>query len=905
MSQTPEPKDAPVWEFVDDRATFRLPEADRTRHLYFPLVGSGQPFASVTPSMAGDHAASHDSFLSVPSSVEALHESRWRRGVWLRIEGHDPWAADGGSARQRAARFTSNEAATVTAGPLWQMVARTHAPSGVTAELTSLVPPEGGSEVLHVTIRNNGEKPAALDVAVAVPIYGRSADNLRDHRHVTSLLNRARATTHGVVVSPTMIFDERGHRRGDTEYFVFGCDDDGQPPASVGSSLHDFTGERGDLDWPAAIVDPDDGRVTAQRDGDEVLAALTFAARTLQPGASATYSIVMGIAGAAPNAAEILDQLGAGSDVLERTRVFWDKQLDTLHFSFDDRTRDGWLRWVGIQPILRRHFGNSFLPYHDYGRGGRGWRDLWQDSLALLLMDNGNVEEQLYGHFAGVRMDGTNATIIGQEPGEFLADRNEIARVWMDHGAWPLLTVRLMLDRTGEISFLLRTQTYFRDRFVNRARTVDTSWTEDAGIVQRNQHGAVWQGTILEHLLIQHLTAYFNAGHHGCLRLEDADWNDGMDLGAEHGESVAFTALYAGNLADLADLVDWLREEGHESLHFASELAILLRSPVELDAVRRRAVLDEYVAAIADGPSDSTTVDALGLAARLRELSAALTTLVREQEWITDGDYGWFNGYYDNNGGRVEGRFGESVRMTLTGQAFPLMAGLASPEQAQQLYRSARTHLWSPDMAGFRLNTDFEEVRMDLGRAFGFAYGHKENGAMFTHMAVMFAFGLARYGMARESWELLDDLYRHTRDFNRSRMYPGLPEYVDPSGRGRYPWLTGSAAWFLHVMLSALFGVRGERGHLVVAPALPAAAFSDGNPSVTLGFAGRRLKVDLRNPEALEAGSYDISAATLGGQELPVQGGQLRVDRELIMALDDSTAHTITVHLGPRETSAS
>ena len=37
---------------------------------------------------------------------------------------------------------------------------------------------------------------------------------------------------------------------------------------------------------------------------------------------------------------------------------------------------------------------------------------------------------------------------------------------------------------------------------------------------------------------------------------------------------------------------------------------------------------------------------------------------------------------------------------------------------------------------GYRLNTDFKEEKFDLGRMFGFAYGEKENGAVFSHMTV-------------------------------------------------------------------------------------------------------------------------------------------------------------------------
>ena len=146
---------------------------------------------------------------------------------------------------------------------------------------------------------------------------------------------------------------------------------------------------------------------------------------------------------------------------LALTKEFWRKKLDTLQVETGDARFDGWLRWVAVQPILRRLFGNSFMPYHDYGRGGRGWRDLWQDILVLLLMEPTNVDEMLLGNFAGVRIDGSNATIIGAAPGEFKADRNNIPRVWMDHGAWPFLTAKLYIDQTGDLDFLLKEQSYF------------------------------------------------------------------------------------------------------------------------------------------------------------------------------------------------------------------------------------------------------------------------------------------------------------------------------------------------------------------------------------------------------------------------------------------------------------
>lgn len=73
------------------------------------------------------------------------------------------------------------------------------------------------------------------------------------------------------------------------------------------------------------------------------------------------------------------------------------------------------MHWVSFQPILRRIYGCSFLPHHDYGKGGRGWRDLWQDCLALLIMNPDGVRQMLLDNFAGVRIDGSNATIIGSK----------------------------------------------------------------------------------------------------------------------------------------------------------------------------------------------------------------------------------------------------------------------------------------------------------------------------------------------------------------------------------------------------------------------------------------------------------------------------------------------------------
>lgn len=51
-------------------------------------------------------------------------------------------------------------------------------------------------------------------------------------------------------------------------------------------------------------------------------------------------------------------------------------------------------------------------------------------------------------------------------------------------------------------------------------------------------------------------------------------------------------------------------------------------------------------------------------------------------------------------------------------------------------------------------------------------------------------------------------------NFDNSRMFPGLPEYYDLSGRGMYAYLTGAASWYLLTMVTEVFGVKGVMGDL-------------------------------------------------------------------------------------------
>ncbi len=896
------------YRFLDEQGTFSLEQPENYSCQYFPIAGEKGLKSALTPTFGGDSKRDQNTFLLEPVSVENLHNNRSARNLWCHIEGKGSWSATGASAEAEAAKFTDRqEKSVLTAGLMWQSVTRTSEKYGLEAKITSFVPVDHDVEIMRVEIKNCGDRELSFVPVAAVPLYGRSADNLRDHRHVTSLLHRIRVRKEGVVVTPTLSFDERGHRVNKVSYFVCGMTGDGTVPQAFFPTAEAFLGEGGSYTAPRAVMENASGVPAGTAiDGKEAVGGLQFEKTVLAAGERASFTILMGITEEPETIAETLaayrtEELAEAAFV--RTKERWQEKIN-IRYHTGDRNFDGFMRRVSFQPTLRRIYGCSFLPYHDYGKGGRGWRDLWQDCLALLLMNPDGVRQMLLDNFGGVRMDGTNATIIGAKQGEFIADRNNITRVWMDHGVWPFMTTKLYMDQTGDLEILEKTVPYFKDRQAERGTAVDEAWNDAYGSLQKRADGDVYYGTVLEHLLVQNLCAFYEVGAHNQCRLRGADWNDAQDMAPEKGESVAFTNAYAGNLRELAQCLRLYRERtGKNEAVIAQEVRTLLETDREVyeSPAKKERVLGQYVKACRHSVSGKTvTVRIDALADNLEEKADRMAAHIRQAEWVTDqAENGWFNGYYDNHGRQVEGAHEEGVRMMLTGQVFAIMGGTATDDQIRSIVKSADTYLYDGSIGGYRLNTDFKEMKTDLGRMFGFAYGEKENGAVFSHMAVMYANALYRRGFAKEGYRALQALADAALHFGRSKIYPGIPEYFNCEGRGMYHYLTGAASWYMLTFITEAFGVRGKAGDLEIAPALMREQLDESGTAVLeLPFAGKRFCITIRNPEKLEYGAYRVRSAAIDGR--PLAASHVVLPQSEIAGLSDEV-HTIDILLGSGE----
>jgi cellobiose phosphorylase len=895
------------YRYIDDKGVFELENPELTSYLYFPIANESGVMSSVTPTLGGDSKMGQNTFLLAPVSSEDLHNNKSTRNFWCRLQNGKVWSATGRSAAQEAKLFTAEKEETkLTAGVMWHQLTRSNPKEGLCSDIISFVPCTRDTvELMLVTIKNIGNETITVEPVAAIPLYGRSADNIRDHRNVTSLLHRIETTEYGVCLNPTLTFDERGHRKNTVVYGVFGSEEDGSAPVGFYPVVEDFIGEGGSFENPKAILTGSAPVSTGtKRNGYEALGGICFQKTSLAPGEERSYILILGYGSSIMQLSDAVKKYRTAGEcrkALDETKAYWQEKINVSYHTGSGEF-DAWMRWVNFQPMLRRIYGCSFLPHHDYGRGGRGWRDLWQDCLALLIMNPSGVKDMLISNYGGVRMDGTNATIIGLGQGEFIADRNNITRVWMDHGAWPFITTKLYIEQSGDLEVLLQENYYFKDPQAVRGEEKDTLWRPEDGNRVRTKTGVDYQGSILEHILIENLTAFYDVGEHNHIRLRGADWNDALDMAKELGESVAFTALYGSNLEQLAELIVKLGEKGIRKLFLLQELELLLTDDTALfeDIEGKQKLLRKYCDLLRSSVSgEKYGISCEELAENLRRKAAWIREHIRRTEWLTNQDgHSWYNGYYDNHGRKVEGDFEQGVRMMLTGQVFTIMSGTATQEQTEKIIKAADAYLYDEAIGGYKLNTNFGEVKEDLGRMFGFAYGHKENGSVFSHMAVMYANALYQRGFVREGYKAIHTLFKHCSNFTKSRIYPGIPEYIGENGRGLYHYLTGSASWLLLTVLTEMFGVKGSMGDLVLEPKLVKEQFDDQHQAgVSLVFAGRNLKIVYRNQAVKEYGTYRIGDIFIDGVKYDKSSCEGTISRELLEALGKDTEHTILVDL--------
>ncbi|MDO9510928.1 MAG: hypothetical protein Q7J34_04150 [Bacteroidales bacterium] len=852
----------PLWQFCESQdGSFIAHDADYLSRLYFPLMNEAGMKSWVNPELKGDLCTAFSQYLTAPLVTEETHRNLSSRNCWISIHGQKPWSATGLSAWQKAMKWDNNhpESSYVKAQPGVFTLFRENQDLSIAATISVFVPATKDTlEILLIGIENKGEVPITADFTYAIPVFGRHADNFRDHRQVTTMFQRNFIEKSGVRIKPNIIHDEHGHRANTLNYIVCGTDENGSAPSQIWIDMMDFIGEGGSLDNPESVFKHLEAKtfIPLEADGREAVGAFRFENISFEANEKKYFIILQGISDNDQESQHWTSQYGMLSKTLyalEQTKNFWQNYTKAISFHTSDPSFDQWLQWVAYQVKARQIFGNSFLPDFGYGRGGRGWRDLWQDLLSIFLIDPESARLEIINNFKGVRIDGSNATIIGSQPGEFIADRNNVARAWCDHGTWPAFVLNFYIQQTGDLDILLTELPYWKDQFTHRSKSRDEQWDLSKGNHQLDINDKPYSGNLFEHLLLMQLSGFYNVGEHNILLLEGADWNDTYDMARERGESVGFYAFYAKNLELLADLLLALYDKGTKTMPLLFELSELThllpnyQKPDYRSAKDKQFCLKRFFDSVENRVcGERIDADILQLSKDLKEKSQHIFEIIRRQEWLTiDEISGFYNGHYNNKGLPVDYPTGPNPQIDLTSQVMALMQGLAKPEQVTPIMRSVKKLLKDEKSYGYRLCRPFKELDLNLGRLTGFVYGNKEHGSKWMQQNIMLAYALYLNGASKNANQLMDEIFKLCTNSAKSKIFPGIPSYFEKYDRGAYAWLTGSSAWMLVAITTQMFGVRGVMGNLCIAPTLQSYQFDEtGVASITTSFSGKNIKVN-------------------------------------------------------------
>ena len=213
-------------------------------------------------------------------------------------------------------------------------------------------------------------------------------------------------------------------------------------------------------------------------------------------------------------------------------------------------------------------------------------------------------------------------------------------------------------------------------------------------------------------------------------------------------------------------------------------------------------------------------------AARLDEGYAELKAAVSGAAW--DGE--WFVSYFDQRGEPLGSQRNPAGQIYAYGQAWPVLAGFATPQQARSALDAVCRRL---DTAfGIKLSTPgFNGFDPEKGGITTYPPGAKENCGIFLHANPWVIIAEALMGGDERAYHYYQQINPAGRN-DQLDVYQAEP-YVYPQnilsdehprfGLARNSWLSGTAAWMYQAGTKYLLGVRPDYDGLRVDPCIPLA----------------------------------------------------------------------------------
>jgi cellobiose phosphorylase len=344
------------------------------------------------------------------------------------------------------------------------------------------------------------------------------------------------------------------------------------------------------------------------------------------------------------------------------------------------------------------------------------------------------------------------------------------------------------------------------------------------------------KGTVLEHLLKCNDYAWKLRGKNGLMQTGCADWNDSLNPGDKKTESTFTSALFCVSTKELIEL-----------LRFIGKNKIADKLQNRYDTIKK---------------------------------------ILNTVGW--DGE--WFKRMIKTNGEVLGSKKNKNTaKIFLEPQPWSIMAGVVDKDRAKIILDAVEKHLGCPD--GHRLmDKSFDKYDKDIGSVGVVLGGIKENASVFNHASSWVIVAESIIGRGNKAMEYFKRICGTTKN-KRINIYESEPyvtcQFVSQKpfhivGRGRNPWLTGSATWMAVGAMQYIIGCRPEYNGLKIDPSIP--SNWDGF-YLERTFRGTKYIITVKNPEHVEHGVkyIEVNGKKIEGNIIPYYRSNKPIEVTVIM----------------------
>ncbi len=210
-------------------------------------------------------------------------------------------------------------------------------------------------------------------------------------------------------------------------------------------------------------------------------------------------------------------------------------------------------------------------------------------------------------------------------------------------------------------------------------------------------------------------------------------------------------------------------------------------------------------------------------------------------------------------------------RIFLNPQSFALMSGAADANKQKRMVAAVEDQMETPYGVEM-IAPAYTHMREDVGRLTQKFPGVAENGSVYNHAAIFYIYSLYQVNEREKAFELLRKMLTGPDDedyLRRGQLPVFVPNYYrgahrqhpEASGRSSHLFNTGTASWLYRSIIEGLFGLKGCREGLRIAPKLPA---SWPSARVTRHFRGATFEIEItRGAPALHVDGQAIAGNTI------------------------------------------